>query len=334
MEGVDVQIRPARKVHVSGTLALPSLPNVQERVMRYQTLVALVPRDRNNLSLSPIFSMTGVEEGRIQFDALAPPGAYDLTASVQVSLAPQNPNGQPPQAQLVGTYYGYAKVDVTDRDINLAVSVAPESKADLTLTLDGAPPAAVLLPRISLSLLANSGVPALGVQRIRFDSNGAASTTTQPGVLLRPEISGLPPDAYISELRKNGVNVSESGLTLDADSSNSIQIIAKAGGGVVQGVARNVAGTPLREVTVALVPSEPRRQNKMFFKAAKADVKGQFTIAGIAPGDYKLFAWEKVPGDAFLNSRYLSQYESAGISITVSSGSTTTKDLIVIPSVP
>lgn len=333
IEGIDVQIRPVRKVHVSGTLRLPSVTNVPGTSPRYQSMVALVPRDRNNPSLSPVFSMTAVEEGSTQFDAVAPPGAYDLTASVQVSLAAQNPNGPRQQPQLMGTYYGYGSVDVTDHDVNVSVTMVPEAKTNVTLTIDGAPPAPALLPRISMSLLADSGAVALGVQRIRLDSNGTASTTTQPGVLLRPGISGLPPDVYVSELRKNGVSVSEPGITLDADSSSAIQIVAKSGGGVVQGVARNVAGTPLRAVSVALVPSEPLRQNKMLFKEAKTDLKGQFTITGIAPGDYKLFTWEKAAGGV-LNARYLSQYESAGIPVTVSIGSTTTKDLVAIPAVP
>jgi len=324
IEGIDVQLRPVRKVHVSGMLRLPSISNVPGTSPRYQSMVVLVPRDRSNPSLSPVFTMTGVEEGRTQFDAVAPPGSYDLTASVQVSMA----------AQLIGTYYGYASVDVTDRDINVSVTMEPEAKTNVTLTIDGASPARALLPRISMSLLADSGPFALGVQRIQLDSNGSASTTTQPGVLLRPEVSGLPPDVYVSELRKNGVNVSGPGITLDADSASAIQIVAKTGGGIVQGIARNIAGTPLRAVSVALVPSEPHRQNKMLFKEVKTDLKGQFSITGIAPGDYKLFVWEKAAGSAFMNARYLSQYESAGVPITVSIGLTATKDLIAIPAVP
>jgi hypothetical protein len=117
--------------------------------------------------------MTAVEEGRTQFDVVTPPGSYDLTASIQVSLAAQNPNGPPQQPQLMGTYYRYGSVDVTDRDVNVSVTMVPEAKTNVNLTIDGAPPAPALLPRISMSLLADSGAVALGVRRIRLDSNGA-----------------------------------------------------------------------------------------------------------------------------------------------------------------
>jgi hypothetical protein len=51
---------------------------------------------------------------------------------------------------------------------------------------------------------------------------------------------------------------------------------------------------------------------------------------GIAPGAYKLFAWQGVSGGEFYNSRFLSKYEFRGKPINVSQGSTLTENLTVI----
>jgi hypothetical protein len=53
--------------------------------------------------------------------------------------------------------------------------------------------------------------------------------------------------------------------------------------------------------TVALVPIT-RRENPMLYYAASADSMGNFAICGIAPGDYKLFAWDYMPPGAANNA--------------------------------
>jgi hypothetical protein len=44
------------------------------------------------------------------------------------------------------------------------------------------------------------------------------------------------------------------------------------------------------------------------------------TIRGILPGNYKLFAWENLEPNAYLNSDFLRGYEDLGIPVKVSAG--------------
>jgi hypothetical protein len=65
----------------------------------------------------------------------------------------------------------------------------------------------------------------------------------------------------------------------------------------------------------------------------QADATGKFNMDGIAPGDYKLFAWEAVPNGAWMNAEFLARYEGRGVAVSVTpTGSTPAKpELKVIP---
>ena len=53
-------------------------------------------------------------------------------------------------------------------------------------------------------------------------------------------------------------------------------------------------------------------------------------VRGIAPGNYKIFAFQSIAGGEFYNSRFLSKYEFRGKSITVSQGGAATETLTAI----
>ena len=61
------------------------------------------------------------------------------------------------------------------------------------------------------------------------------------------------------------------------------------------------------------------------------DQVGRFTVRGIAPGSYQLFAWQRDPEGAYYNERFLSRYLHRGRSVYVNQESTVPADLRGIP---
>jgi hypothetical protein len=49
---------------------------------------------------------------------------------------------------------------------------------------------------------------------------------------------------------------------------------------------------------------------------------GQFTLTAVAPGSYKIFAWENIPSGAEENAEFMEKYESRGKLVTVGAGAT------------
>jgi hypothetical protein len=57
---------------------------------------------------------------------------------------------------------------------------------------------------------------------------------------------------------------------------------------------------------------------------------GRAHLTGIAPGDYRVFAWDDIPADAWQDSDFIRPYESRGKLIHVVEGNSDTVQLDLI----
>lgn len=76
-------------------------------------------------------------------------------------------------------------------------------------------------------------------------------------------------------------------------------------------------GLPEAGASAVLIPESSRRDQFALYKTQNTDQYGHFEIRGIAPGDYKLFAWEEVEADAWQDAEFLKPFEVKGESITL-----------------
>ena len=83
---------------------------------------------------------------------------------------------------------------------------------------------------------------------------------------------------------------------------------------MVDGVVRAPDGNPMPGAVVALVPS-PQRFAR--YKETTTDQKGAFTIPGVAPGEYRIYAWERIITGAYTNAEWLKPDEPKGRSVVV-----------------
>jgi hypothetical protein len=123
-----------------------------------------------------------------------------------------------------------------------------------------------------------------------------------------------PDDYYIKSMRLGGVDVLTGGLRVTSSSDAPLEILVGANPGAVEGRAAKEG------VTVVLVPDGPRRGQRALYKSVKAGASGEFRLAKVPPGDYKLFSWQAENGGPWLDPEYLSRYESGGIPIHVDEG--------------
>jgi hypothetical protein len=144
------------------------------------------------------------------------------------------------------------------------------------------------------------------------------------------DIPALAPGAYIQDIRQSGRSIYDSGLSVGGGPAE-VEFVINTKGATVNGTVLNAAQRPFASAQVALVPHESRRQNPALYKTAISDAAGNFTISGVAPGEYKLFAWEYVPATAWMNPDFLSRHEARGQSITLASGSPVEAHVILIP---
>jgi hypothetical protein len=128
------------------------------------------------------------------------------------------------------------------------------------------------------------------------------------------------------------VDALESGLDTSQGAAGTLEITISSNGGQIEGSAADSKEKPASGAVVALVPDAPRRERLMLFKMAMSDTTGHFSITGVAPGEYKLFAWDQIEEGAYQDPEFLKPYENQGEAVTMREGSRETAQLKVISS--
>ena len=143
-------------------------------------------------------------------------------------------------------------------------------------------------------------------------------------------IRGAPDTVYVKSIRMGDQDGLESGLDLTRGGVAGIDVLLAGNAGQIDGTAVNAHDQPASGVLVVLVPDERHRQQTSLFKFGTTDTSGHFTMTGIAPGEYKLFAWEDNEA-VYDDPEFLKPFENRGESISIREGSRETKQLKIIP---
>jgi len=139
-------------------------------------------------------------------------------------------------------------------------------------------------------------------------------------------------NAYVADITEGGTSVYDNGISVGDRPLGSIEIFIRTDGGGIEGFVRGANQMPAGGATVVVVPSQSHRSNPMFYKTTTSDPMGRFSVRGVAPGEYRIFAWSNPPGTAYRNADFMKKYEGRGATVNVVAGarlSSTTVDLIV-----
>jgi len=82
---------------------------------------------------------------------------------------------------------------------------------------------------------------------------------------------------------------------------------------------------------VVAVPETRFRRQASRYQKVPADQPGKFTIRGLRPGTYRLFAWEHLEEEEYRDADFLMSYEGRGVEVKVEKTSRQTVALKVIP---
>ena len=171
-----------------------------------------------------------------------------------------------------------------------------------------------------------------GPTYVRSDTSG---TFRFPGVSSGRytfDVSGLPAGAAIADIREQGISIFDSGLELGSGSPGEIEVVVDLAAATVEGTAINSRQEAMPYARVVLVPQESRRANGALYRRAFADSAGHFTLRGIVPGQYKIFAWKDSPtANAWLNADFMTDYEQLGQTILMESTGSSNLKVQVIP---
>jgi len=124
---------------------------------------------------------------------------------------------------------------------------------------------------------------------------------------------------FLKSVLAGGREVGDAGISVNGGAV-LVDLVVSGDGGVVEGVVTDQKGEPVANAVVVAVPEIRLRARVERYRKTVSDQSGRFTLRGIEPGDYTLFSWESVEGEAYYNPEFLKNYEGQGSGLRVGEG--------------
>jgi len=305
----DLTLRKTRTVRIRGRVV-----NTMGEGLPQHIMLRLMPR---NTRFGGFFSTLTTQIMRNQGGTFelcgVTPGAYSLMA--------QWSDGEKAQSVRQQVDVGNSNVD----DVNLALTPGIELKGQVRAEGNGE----VSPGAMWVMLEAQSGFP-MGRANARLAEDRTFTLENVSADQYTVNVQGLPENFYVKSIRLGDTDGLDTGLDLTRGGSGVLDILISPNGGQVEGTVTGPNQQPPARAMVVIVPELHREQSSLF-KIGGVDQSGHFTIKGIAPGDYKLFAWEQIEMGAYQDPEFLKKYESQGEAVAIREGSRENRQLKLIP---
>jgi hypothetical protein len=137
---------------------------------------------------------------------------------------------------------------------------------------------------------------------------------------------------YIKAIHFSNQEALRDGFMASGSEHVELEVVLASDGGRVEGVVSDAGDKPVLGATVVLIPNDAALRTRFdYTRDAVTDQVGHFELKGVAPGEYKLFAWDDIEDSNWLDPDVLRSVEAKGEAVTVKPKEPATANLHVIP---
>jgi hypothetical protein len=244
-----------------------------------------------------------------KFEGNVPAGSYVLYGRVANAGA----QGTPQRGGAQAVAWGRVELVVSNRDIdNVTITVHPSVDVKGVLKL----PDGVAIGNVRVGLepddtaLRIVNYQATIERPVAPTPDGAFTIPRVAEADYRVRVTGLPPAFYISDVRQESVRVTDKAPPL-------VEVVMASDGGSIQGTVATDDGRVVASADITVVALGSSGQKNLIHKTATANAEGKFTIEGIRPGEYIVFASQNLSPRWFQNQEFMQRSQASGKSINV-----------------
>ena len=213
------------------------------------------------------------------------------------------------------------RVTVDDRNITeFRILARPMAEIKGRVTIKG-DPSLIKVGNLRVQAVSTGRLPLL-LNRVTSPVSGSSHGEFTLKGLIEDElyslsVSGVPANSFIADIRQGGISVLHEGAV---GAYGTVDVFIDTRGGGVKGVVWDASNQPHGDAVVVLIPPPSYLKNPLFYKRVGADAEGRFTIDGVSPGEYSLFAFPTLPpGEPERSERFMTPYYSQGTPVTIRS---------------
>jgi hypothetical protein len=142
---------------------------------------------------------------------------------------------------------------------------------------------------------------------------------------------GLPENFYVKSARLGEQDVLDTGFEFTPGVTGVLTLVLSPNSAQIEGSVTNAKDEPAIGAKITLIPDgSPRSPTR--YKTANTDQSGHFIIKGVAPGEYKMYAWEDVEEGAYEDPDFMKPHESDGQAVSIKERAHETAQLKMISS--
>jgi hypothetical protein len=320
MGGIDFTLRPSPTYSISGT--------VNAVVDGDRPSVLVTARDANQPGFvgdAAGMAPANPRSGEFILRGL-PPGSYQVIARVNVRRGGNAGGGGTGAIGATPVELGNSSVDGVIISVHEDVTVSgkvvlPEGYSTDQLAGMSVIPERRLVPVRS---------------QARVDANGAFSISISPSEPARFTVSNMPEGLYLKRMVLGATDLLASSSPKSVDASGQLVLELASDGATVSGSIRDSRGTAISGARVTLLPArdlasadDPARD--AWKKSILTSDDGSFQITAIAPGRYRVYAFETLDADPSFDPDFLSNFGQRWKEVDLKAKDNATLDLQLIP---
>lgn len=234
-----------------------------------------------------VFEIKGLLPGNYRLMAMGTTSKTTSSGKKQITIEDRDLNdvlitlefARPPEGGHVSLM---GRADPTNLMVKLVPSATEDDADDVTMAM--APMAATGSPMVD--------------RYGKFTAAALDHDATKVFATIEPHVAGFE-DWYVFRVLSNGQEVTDTGF--NPSSGGFLAISYRSDGSSLEGTVIDGNSHAIPGATAVLIPEEARRERRDLYRFVRTDQAGHFTMRGIAPGDYKLLAWE---GDMEMEAIY------------------------------
>ncbi len=264
-------------------------------------------------------------DGQFELRGIAP-GSYVLMASAGTESQPLT---------------AHQDISVVAADVEgVKLAPSPSFKLSGRLQVEGRPPGALTQYSVNLRGAEVPEDPGFFLSQDFFGENAPVDRlgnfewkNVNPGNYIVQVYGGDGQGFFLKSATLGGRDIA-TGFT--ASGPATLDLLVSYKGGMVEGVVvekeKDVdTDHPAANATVVAVPEEKYRKLPDRFGTGATDQHGRFTIRGLAPGSYRLYAWQDMEEGVWRDPDFLKSQEANGTALKVEEGSRQQVELKLSP---
>lgn len=237
------------------------------------------------------FSQTGLNFAGV------PPGSYEAIVTL---------NSEEKQS------YALKHVEVGNADVDAGIlTFLPAVELPGTVRVEGG--AFNGLTRVRINLQSQYATPAMGSHIAQVQPDGSFLLKNAPPAAYEVAINRVS-GVYLKSVRMGDRELPDRRVDLSSK-LEPLVVVLGADGGEVEGSVRNAQGDPVVRARVNVIAYGDHAGRMDLNRAGFTNEKGDFEIKNVAPGEYKIFAWEDVEVGAPQNPEFRKPFEKQAASI-------------------